>query len=327
MRRREFIAALGGAAAWPLAARAQQPPMPVIGFLHTGREAANRRTVASLRQGLLEAGYVEGRNVTIEFRWANFQIPQLPMPVNDLVHRQAAVIVAAGGFDSVQAAMRATSAIPIVSTNGFDLVKYGFAKSLNRPGGNITGMTVLSADLMGKRVGLLHELLPDATTFAFLAGPSRGPVSEDQKNDALSAANTVGLDVFVISVGSERGLAAAFATLVERGASALIVGSYQVLLDYGRAIVALAAQHKIPAIYPAPGYVQGGGLMSYGADIGMARQVALQYVGPILKGSNAAELPIQQATEFKLAINLNTAKALGLTIPPNLLAIADEVIE
>jgi putative ABC transport system substrate-binding protein len=256
------------------------------------------------------------------------QFAQLPMLVSDLVHRQAAVIVAAGGFGAVQAAMRATSAIPIVSANGFDPVKYGFAASLNRPGGNITGMTVLGADLMGKRLGLLHELLPHATTFAFLASGARDPVSEDMKRDVISAANSVGLHVFVISAGSERAFAAAFATVVERGASALIVGDYAVLGNNGSRIVALAAQHKIPAIYPAPGYVRGGGLMSYGADIVTTfRQVALQYVGPILKGSNAAELPIQQATKFELAINLKAAMGLGLEIPPMLLALADEVIE
>jgi putative ABC transport system substrate-binding protein len=249
------------------AARAQQPAVPVIGFLNGSREAANRRSVAAFRQGLLEAGFVESRNVAIEFRWANLQFAQLPMLANDLVHRQTAVIVAAGGFGAVRAAMGATSAIPIVSANGLDLVKYGFAASLNRPGCNITGMTVLGADLMGKRLGLLHELLPHATTFAFLTSGAQDPVSEDMKLDVLSAASTVGLHVSVISAGSERAFAAAFATIVERGAAALIVGDYAVLGNYGGKIVALAAQHKIPAIYPGPGYVRGGGLMSYGADI------------------------------------------------------------
>jgi putative tryptophan/tyrosine transport system substrate-binding protein len=329
MKRRKFIAGLGwAAAAWPLTVRAQQRAMPVIGFLHGGREAANRRNVGAFRQGLLEAGYFEGRNVAIEFRWANLQFGQLPMLANDLVHRQVAVIVAAGGFGAVQAAMSATSAIPIVSANGLDLVKYGFAASLNRPDGHITGMTVLGADLMGKRLGLLHELLPHATTFAFLASGARDPVSEDMKLDVLSAASTIGLQAFVVAAGSERAFAAAFATIVERGAAALIVGDYTVLGNNGDKIVALAAQHKIPAIYPAPGYVRGGGLMSYGADIVTTfREVALQYVGPILKGSNAAELPIQQATRFELTINLKAAMGLGLEIPPTLLALADVVIE
>jgi putative tryptophan/tyrosine transport system substrate-binding protein len=222
MRRRDFIAGLGGAAAmWPLAARAQQPKVPVIGFLHSGSPVnTNARnitfSVAQFREGLKEAGYVEGKNVAIEFRWANLQIAQMPMLANELVQRQAAVIVAGGGSDAVRAAKSATSTIPIVSANGFDLVKYGYAASLNRPGGNITGVTVLSADLNGKRVGLLHDLLPHATTFAFLSNGSKTPPSPDMENDALSAASTIGLQAFVIAAGSQRAIDAAFATLVER---------------------------------------------------------------------------------------------------------------
>jgi len=335
MRRREFIAGLGVAAAWPIAARAQQRKMPVIGFLHSGSPGVLRGAVAEFREGLKEAGYVEGQNVAIEFRWANLQFGQLPMLAKDLIHHQAAVIVAAGGSGAVQAAKSATSTIPIVSANGFDLVKYGYAASLNRPGGNITGVTVLGADLNGKRVGLLHELLPQATTFAFLSSGSRSPPSPDMENDALSAARTIGLQAFVVTPGGcrcsartarERGFETAFASLVERKASALIVGDYAVFAYSGNKIVELAAHHKIPAIYPGSGYVRRGGLMSYGSSLSF-RQVAVQYVGPILKGAKPADLPIQQATKFDFVINLKTAKALNLEIPPSMLAITDEVIE
>jgi putative ABC transport system substrate-binding protein len=326
MIRRDFITLLGGATAWPLAARAQQPTIPVIGFLHSGSPGAIRGAVAEFQEGLKEAGYVGGRNVAIEFRWANLQNEQLPMLANDLVRRQAAVIVASGGAQAVWAAKSATSTIPIVSANGFDLVKYGYAASLNRPGGNITGVTVLSADLNGKRVGLLHELLPHATTFAFLSNGSRSPPSPDMENDALSAASTIGLQAFVVAAGSERAFETAFATPVQRQASALIVGEYAVFRENGRKIVALAAHHKIPAIYPIPGYVRGGGLMSYGSSVSY-RQVAVQYVGPILKGAKPADLPIQQAIKPEFVINLKTAKALGLNIPPTVYALADEIIE
>jgi putative tryptophan/tyrosine transport system substrate-binding protein len=286
-----------------------------------------RGGVAELREGLKEAGYVEGKNVAIEVHSANLQFAKLPVLANDLVHRQVAVIIAAGGLDAAQAARSATSTTPIVVTNGgFDLVKYGFAESLNRPGGNITGVMELSIHLMGKRVGLLHELLPDTTTLAFLSSGSRVPASEDQKNDALSAASAIGLQAFVVTAGSERAFETAFVTLIERQASALVVGSYAVFGNNANKIVAMAAQYKIPAIYPGSSYVRRGGLMSYGSIISF-RQLAVQYVAPILKGAKPADLPIQQATKFELAINLKTAKALGLTVPPTLLALADEVIE
>jgi putative tryptophan/tyrosine transport system substrate-binding protein len=326
MTRREFIAGLGGAVAWPLTARAQLPTLPVIGFLHAGSSGEFRGGVAELREGLRESGYVEGKNVAIEVHSANLQFAKLPVLANDLVHRQAAVIIAAGGIDVLQAAKSATSTIPIVSAVGFDLVKYGYAASLNRPGGNVTGVTVLNTDLMGKRVGFLHELLPHVATFAFLSSGSRQPLSEDMKNDVLSAASTVGLQAFVVSAGSERAFEAAFATLVERQTSALVVGAYIVFENNVDKIVGLAAQHKTLAIYPGSGFVRRGGLMSYGASISF-RQLAVQYVAPILKGAKPADLPIQQSTKFEFVINLKTAKALGLTIPPNLLALADEVIE
>jgi putative tryptophan/tyrosine transport system substrate-binding protein len=320
IRRREFIAGLG-AAAWPLAGSAQQTAVPVIGVLSSGIvEDWNW-----VREGLKELGYVEGKNVAIEIREApNMQFA--PMLAKDLVDRQVAVIIAAGG-DAVRAAKSATSTIPIVSVgSGFDLVKYGFAASLNRPGGNITGITTLSEQLMGKQVGLLHELLPRATTFGYLAGRFGDPVSDDLKNDVLSAAGKMGLEAFVVIGHSEPTLEVAFATLVERQASALVVGAYYWGTE--STIVALAAQHSVPAIYPGSEYVRVGGLMSYGSRLdGASHQVAVQYIGPIRKGAKPADMPIQQPTKFEFVINLKTAKALGLTIPPNLLALADEVID
>lgn len=324
MKRREFIAGLG-AVAWPVVARSEQSALPVIAFLDAGPPGVLRGALAEFREGLKEAGYVESKNVAIEVHSGNLQFAKLPALANDLVHRQVAVIIATG-LDAAQAAKSATSTIPIVVADGFDLVKYGFAESLNRPGGNATGVTAPSVDLMGKRVGLLHELLPDATTLAFLSSGSRSSASEDMKNDVLSAASAIGLRAFVVAAGSERAFETAFVTLIERQASALAVGPYVVFNDNSAKIVAMAAQHKIPAIYPGSGYVRRGGLMSYGSNLSF-RQLAVQYVAPILKGAKPADLPVAQSTKFELVINLKTAKALGLTIPPNLLAIADEVIE
>jgi putative ABC transport system substrate-binding protein len=326
MRRREVITLLGGAAtAWPLAARAQ---LPVIGYLYGGRPERHKRNVAAFRQGLAEAGYVEGRNVQIEFRWANLQFAQLPTLADDLVRRQVALIVAAGGLQTALAAKAATSTIPIVSVDGFDLVKYGLVASLNRPGGNITGVTYLGADLGGKRLGLLHELVPQATTVAYLAGSSGGSLPDDMRNDLIEAARTVRLQVVVLVPKSDRDFGATFATLVKRQATALIVGQFAFLSNNRDKILPLAARHKIPAIYPQSSYVRAGGLMSYGVDDASSfRQAAVLHVAQILKGTKPADLPVMQPTKFELVFNLNTAKTLGLEIPPMLLALADEVIE
>jgi len=307
--------------------------MPVIGVLTSGSTLTSGSANTSdeewvqFLEGLKEAGYIEGKNVAIEIRAANGQSAQLPVLAKDLVDRQVAVIITVGGIQAVRAAKSATSMIPIVSVNGFDLVKYGYAASLNRPGGNITGVTALSDQtLMGKQVGLLHELLPRATTFGYLAGWLGDPMSDDMKNEVLSAASKMGLQAFVVTAASEPALAAAFATLVEHQASALVVGDYYWKRE--AEIVALATQHRVPAIYPGSEYVRVGGLMSYGSNIVTTpRQVAVQYVGPILKGAKPADMPIQQPTKFEFVINLKTAKALGLTVPDTLLALADEVIE
>jgi putative ABC transport system substrate-binding protein len=335
MKRREFIAALGSAAASsalrPISARAQRPAMPVIGVLHSGSPPGSisadvnalQKGINALHDGLKEAGYVEGQNVAIEFRWANSDYARLSALADDLVRRRVTLIIAAGGIGAVEAARAATSTIPIVSANGFDLVKHGFAASLNRPGGNVTGVTALADDLIGKQVALLHELLPAANSFAFLSVGPKDRAPDNMESDALSAANAIGLRAFLVRDAFE----VAFATLVERHASGIVVGDYLEIAHNADKVVALAAKHRIPAIYPGSEYVRAGGLMSYGSDLTLLRKVTVQYVVRILKGAKPADLPIQQATHFELAINLQTASALGLTIPETLLATTDEVIQ
>ena len=330
MKRREFITLLGGAAvAWPFSGRAQQPPMPVIGFLHTGIADAYTNVLAGFRQGLKEAGYVEGQNVAVEFRWANSQPQRLPELAADLVRRQVAVIVSGGGSHSALAVKTATSTIPIVLAFGSDPVRLGLVTSLNRPGGNVTGVTFNTTELMGKRLGLLTELVPQATTIAYLRTDPQSStmVTEQMKSDMLAAARALGRQVIVLEVGSDRDLEAAFATLVDRRAGALVVSPSPILTSYRDKLVTLAARHKVPAIYADREFVAAGGLMSYGGDfVGAFRQAGV-YVGRILKGTKPADLPIQQSTKFELVINLKTAKALGLIVPPTLLASADEVLE
>jgi ABC-type uncharacterized transport system substrate-binding protein len=327
LRRREVITLLGGAAvAWPLAARAQQTAMPTIGFLGWGSPGPSGRFVVAFRKGLAEAGYVEGRNVAIEFRWAEGQADRLPALAADLVRRQVAVIVATGVVQTALAAASATSTIPIVVAAGGDPVKYGLAASLNRPGGNVTGVTLITTDLAGKRLGLLLEMVPQATTVAYLSGGPRFVKHENEASSILEAARALGRQVIVVEASSERDFEAAFATIVQRQAGALIVGVVPLFTHNSNRIVALAERHKIPTIYPFRVYALGGGLMSYGADLeGPLRRVGVDYVGRILKGANPADLPVQQPTKFELIINLKTAKELGLEVPATLLA--DEVIE
>jgi putative ABC transport system substrate-binding protein len=326
MRRREFITLLSGAAvAWPLAVHAQQRSMPMIGFLATGSSEMFRRPAAGFRQGLADAGYTEGRNVTIEFGWQNDQPPgRLWKLADDLVRRRAAVIVAAGGVSAAIAAKTATSTIPIVVAGGADPVRYGLATSLSRPGGNVTGMAFGQNELGGKQLALLLELVPQAKTVAYLVG---NPEFEtEQMSDMIAAAHSLGRQLTVLESRSPDDLEAAFATLVESGAGALVVRSFPVAFNNRRKILAAAAYHKIPAIYAAPQFAYEGGLMSY-SPVGTFQQVALDYVAPILKGVKPADLPIQRPTRFQLVINLKTAKALGLEVPAKLLALADEVIE
>ena len=325
--RREFIFTLGGAAAaWPLAARGQRPAIPVIGFLDIRSAAENTRPIAEFRQGLAEAGYIEGRNVAIEYRWAEGRFDRLAALAEDLVRRQATVIVATGAIGTALAAKAATSTVPIVFLNGSDPVKYGLVASFNRPGGNLTGINVRAIEIANKRVQFLSELVPQAKTIAYLSAGAWFLAFEEQKNNMLEAAHALGRQAIVLECRSGDDFEAVFATLVERGAGAFVVGVFPKLRNRNK-ILELAARHKIPGIYPHRMYVAAGGLMSYDADVAAYREVGLNYVGRILRGAGPAELPVQQATKFSLAINLKTARALGLAVPQTLLVAANEVFE
>jgi len=327
MKRRTFILALGGAAAaWPLAARAQQPAMPVVGFLSNIRP--NAPLIAAFRAGLAEAGYVEGRNVKVEYRWANTQEKQLPALAADLVGLRVALIVAFGSAAAAIAAKKATSTIPIVIVGGTDPVTYGLVGSLNQPGGNVTGVTLIMVELSGKRVELLHDMVPQAATVAYLSGGSKTLMFKEEVSNIRAAADALGLQVVVLEASRDEEIEAAFAILVQRGGGALIVGVAPYLAYSRDKILAEATLHNIPAIYPDRYWAFGGGLMSYGANsVDLFRQIGVQYVGRILKGTKPADLPVQRPNKFELVINLKIAKAIGLTVPPTLLARADEVIE
>ena len=327
MRRREFITLLGGAAAWPLAARAQQPGMPAIGFLDLGSSTSNALPPA-FRRGLAEAGYVPGRNLAIEFRSANFQNSLLPQLAADLVRRHVAVIVTTGSPYAARAAKDATSTIPIVFVVAEDPVKYGLVASFNRPGGNITGVSFLTTELVGKRLNLLLELVPQATKIGYLSGPRESPVFEEQKSNALALRSAFGREIIVSEVRN-LDFEAAFASLAEQQADGVVVGNWAFFEEERNRykILELAARHKIPAIYPGRDYAVNGGLMSYVASAREAwRQVAI-YTARLLKGERPGNLPVTQPTKFDFVINLKTAREQGLTVPPGLLAIADEVIE
>jgi ABC-type uncharacterized transport system substrate-binding protein len=327
MRRREFIALLGGtAAAWPLAARAQQPAMPVVALLHAGVSSAHTQVLVAFRQGLKESGYVEGQNVAIEQRWAETQNDRLPELAADLVRRQVDVIVAAGGAPSALAAKAATSTIPIVLVFGSDPVRLGLVASLSRPGGNVTGVTFLTTELMTKRLDLLRELVPKATMVAYLAD-LRSVVGQDMLSDMLTAAGTLGRQVAVVEARSDRDFEPAFATFSDRRAGALVVGASSLFDSNRDRLIALAAHHKMLAIYQAREYALDGGLMSYGASYGDAFRLGGRYVGQILKGVKPADLPVEQSSRFELVINMKTAKTLGLDVAPTLLIRADELIE
>jgi putative tryptophan/tyrosine transport system substrate-binding protein len=326
VKRRTFITLLGGAAAWPLAARAQQAAMPVVGFLNSASPTAWAHLAAAFLQGLGEMGYIEHRSVGIEWRWAEGRYERLPALAADLVRRQVAVIVATGGLPANFAAKAATKDIPIVFSTGQDPVKTGLVASLSRPGGNITGVNLFVSQMEGKRLGLLRELVPTAALTGVLLNPTNPP-AESQLKDIQEAARAVGQQIHIANAKSEHDFAAAFATLAQLRAGALLVAADPFFNSRRDDIVGLAAQHAIPTIYEQREYVMAGGLMSYGTSLSEGyRQIGL-YTGRILKGEKPADLPVFQASRFEFVINLKTAKALGIEVPPNLSARADEVIE
>jgi putative ABC transport system substrate-binding protein len=322
--RRQFITLLGGAAAWPVAARAQQPVVPIVGFLRNTPSAAFEHIVAALRRGLAETGFVEGRNVIIEQRWAEGRDERLPALLADLVDRKAAVIVA--NTVGALAAKAATTTLPVVFTTGSDPVRDGLVASLNLPGANFTGVTFISSDLATKRLELLRQLVPGTTTIAMLVGPDL-PETIAEQADVQKGAQALGQKIVVARATSVGEIAAAFTAFVEGRAGALFVGTGAFTNSHREAIVALAAHRALPAIYSLREFVSVGGLIGYGSSITDAHRQAGIYAGRILKGEKPADLPVMQSTKFELVLNLKTAKALGLEVPDTLLALADEVIE
>jgi putative ABC transport system substrate-binding protein len=328
MRRREFIALVGGSAAsWPLAARAQQSAKPVVGFLNLQSLDAVTEPLRGFRQGLKETGHIEGENVAIEYRWADNQIDRLPALAAELIRRQVAVIAALGGAPSAAAAKAATTMVPIVFVVGDDPVRLGLVASLNRPGSNLTGINVFTTELVAKRLELLRKLLPGAARVAVLVNPANAATTESTLRDAEAAGRTMGLQIQVLNASNSREIDAAFATLVRERPDALLVASGAPFTSRRIQVTQLTARHAVPAIYSWRQYAEVGGLMSYGVSLTDAyRQVGI-YAGLILKGAKPADLPVVQASTFELIINAQTARMLGLEVPPTLLASADEVIE
>jgi putative tryptophan/tyrosine transport system substrate-binding protein len=328
MKRRQFISLLSGAAAaWPVAARAQQPTMPVIGFLHAASPGPFAPHLAAFQHGLGETGYVAGKNVTIEYRWAEGRYDRLPELAVDLVRRQVSVIATPHITPAALAAKAATSSIPVVFGVADDPVKLGLVASLNRPGGNATGVNFYVTELASKRLGLLRELVPRAVRVAVLVNPKNTTVAESTLKDVEAAGRSMGLSIHVLNAGTIGEIDAAFANLVGERGDALFVAPDGVFNSRRVQLAALAARHAVPTTFAVREYVEAGGLMSYGTSLTeMYRQVGV-YTGHILKGAKPAELPVLQSTKFELLINLTTARMLGLTVPPSLLSTADEVIE
>jgi putative tryptophan/tyrosine transport system substrate-binding protein len=327
MKRREFITLLGGgAAAWPLAARAQQPGMPVIGFLDSKSPDDSAHMVAAFRRGLNESTFIEGQNVTIEFRWARNQYDQLPVLAADLVRRRVDVIAATGG-PAALAAKAASATIPIVFRLAADPIAAGLVASLSRPGGNVTGVTSLNLEVGPKRLEFLHELVPTATIMAALVNPTNPTNAEILSRDLQATARLLGLQLHLLHASSDADIDAVFATLTELRAAGLVIGTDALFTSREEKLAALGLRYGIPTIYQWREFVAAGGLVSYGGSFADSYRLAGVYTGRILKGEKPADLPVQQATKLELFINLKTAKALGITVPPTLLALADEVIQ
>jgi putative ABC transport system substrate-binding protein len=326
VRRREFITLLGGAAVtWPIAARAQ-PAMPLVGWLSARSAGDSVRVLAAFRGGLEKSGYVEGRNVEVEYRWAEGQFDRLPALAAELARRPVAVLAAVGGGQAALAAKAATTSIPIVFSIGEDPIEWGLVRSFNRPGANLTGATFFTALLGAKRLGLLRELVPKAQVFALLVNPN-SLQGQTQTKDVREAARELGLRLVVLDGGTDEAIDAAFASLTQQRVDALVVGGDPFFDPKRDRLIALVARHRVPAIYQFRDYALAGGLMSYGASISDNYAQVGRYVGQILKGAKPTDLPVVQATRFELVFNLKTARALGLEIPPMLIARADEVIE
>jgi putative ABC transport system substrate-binding protein len=326
LRRRQFITLIGGAAAWPLAATAQQPAMPVIGLLSSTSPDSQPTDISAFHRGLGEAGYVEGRNVAVEYRWAEGHYDRLPALAADLVGRQVTVIATGPPVASAQAAKAATTTIPIVFATGADPIKFGLVASLNRPGGNVTGVSFVANALLPKLLDLLRKLVPRADPIGLLVNPNNPNADFDTK-DAQAAAQTLRVQLIVQGAASERDFETAFATFEQQRIGALLLVPDTFFLSQSRQIAALALRQRIPVIGDVPEEAVAGALMSYGANLADSYRQVGAYVGRILKGAKPADLPVVQPTKFELVINLKTAKTLGLTVPPSLLAIADEVIE
>jgi putative ABC transport system substrate-binding protein len=327
MGRRDFITFIGGAAAWPVGVRAQQPAMPVVGYLYNGVPEQNAKLVEAFRKGLSEAGYVEGRNVTIEYRWGHNEQDRLPELVADLVRSQVSVIATPGSLAATLAAKAATTTIPIVFMFGADPVQVGAVASLNRPGGNVTGIASMGTELGAKRLALMHDLLPVAARFGALINSNPGMSAEATTADLKSATSAIGREIEIINIFTARELDKAFESLLRMRADALVISAGPLFLSRNVQLVTLATHHRLPAIYPFRENAEAGGLMSYGPnEADMFRQAGL-YTGRILKGEKPADLPVMRANRFEFVINLQTAKAAGIEVPPGLLAIADEVIE